>query len=339
MNSTRKQVSGRPSGFSGPAILVPLMCLAAAVPGWSMETDQFTNRRQPLADSTAVLNSKVNDALEDALSEWGHLNDEVKLTAEIYQRLGGRSVVDRLERWALRSEQVEKIRTPRSESIYGGLPVWVSPTIFLFGIGATIKINGVLIGTDKIGHFFSQGRKFYLRYRRFGEEDRAARRSEFTERAIFGSLTTGIYSNADLVANYEGYRFYRSLFEPDLVAGKRAILEWSNDGWVMKRRFDWADHVNPYWDEARNVSDFSHRLLPRMVKSLRRFCPDYRAQPALYALPADDHLNERYSGLKLRDTSTMRLEGLCLEPGEKSVPGWSVGNRGGTLKTGVSGHR
>ena len=47
------------------------------------------------------------------------------------------------------------------------------------------------------------------------------RRSVTTERGVFGALTTGIYSNADLVANYEGYRFYRGLFTTASSRGSR----------------------------------------------------------------------------------------------------------------------
>ena len=71
-------------------------------------------------------------------------------------------------------------------------------------------------------------------------EQEAAERSAYTERAIFGQMTTGSYSNADLVANYEGHRFYRSLFEDNIVPGKPAILRWENDAWVIQRPYTWA---------------------------------------------------------------------------------------------------
>ena len=122
----------------------------------------------------------------------------------------------------------------------------------MFGFGPTIRVNGVYIGTDKIGHFFSQGRKFYRRYRRMGDETQAARWSIVTETGLFGRLTTGVLSNADLVANYEGYRFYRSLFEAGVVHGKVAIFRWLDDRPVRQRAFTWADHINPFWDEALN---------------------------------------------------------------------------------------
>ncbi len=317
-----------------------LICgLVLAVAAWGMETDQYTGREQPLADSREVLNDRVNAALEDMLDEWGHHRDPVKLTAEIYQRLGGRTIVDRLERWAMKSDQVDKIRVARTDSIYAGISPWAGRSIYLFGLGATIKINGVLLGSDKLGHFFSQGRKFYLRYRRLGVEERAARWSAFTERAIFGRLTTGVFSNADLVANYEGHRFYRSLFEADVVPDKPAILSWNGQRWELQRQFDWADHVNDFWDEARNVNDYARRLRPQMMANLKQFCPVYRNHPERFQLRSDDRLEERYSILGLRDASGLSLGRLCRGEGEKIGARMVGREQGGTPRTGLSGHR
>ena len=155
--------------------------------------------------------------------------------------------MDKIERWAMESSEVERLVTSSDDSIYKGHPVWATRVAFFFGIGATININGVLVGTDKFGHYFSQGRKFYKRWDRMRDEREAAEHSAYTERALFGQMTTGSYSNADLVANYEGYLFYRSLFEDDIVNGKPAILTWVEDHWIMQRPFEWADHVNDYW--------------------------------------------------------------------------------------------
>ena len=60
-------------------------------------------------------------------------------------------------------------------------------------------------------------------------EEHILGRGTFNERWLFGQLTTSIYSNADLVANYEGYRFYRSLFEDGVVPGKPAIVRFAGD--------------------------------------------------------------------------------------------------------------
>jgi hypothetical protein len=138
-------------------------------------------------------------------------------------------------------------------------------------------------------------------------------------------MTTGAYSNADLVANYEGYRFYRSLFDDGVVPGKPAILAWRVDRWVVQRPFTWADHVNEYWDEALNVNHFDQLLYPRMKERLLGFCPDYRESPERYLIAREEPLAGRYGHLQLRDTSELRLGNLCSETGADPVEDATTG--------------
>ena len=122
---------------------------------------------------------------------------------------------------------------------------------------------------------------------------------------------TGSFSNADLVANYEGHLFYRSLFADDVIPGKPAILRREPDGWVVQRDFDWSDHVNAYWDEALNLNAYDVLLRKRMSKRLVRLCPQYWENPALYEIPNESDLLERYAHLGMRDTRATRLDRLC----------------------------
>ena len=286
------------------------------------ETDQLTNRFQDIADSTVVLNREVNFAIAAATSEWDKGEDPEKLVFAIYRRIGGANWVDQLERFAMFSPQVDRIDAPRYDSIYGDMPIWRSRIVYFTGVSKTIKINGQLVGTDKIGHFISQGRKFYKRYREMGSEELAARQSAFTEKAIFGQLLAGAYSNADLVANYEGYRFFRSLFEDDVIPGKPSILRWQNDRWIMQRPFDWSDHVNEYWDEALNPSRYDSLLYSEMVDRFESFCPDYWREPEQFIIANDDVLRARYSHLQMRDSTELRLDSLC--PAQAALGGWSA---------------
>lgn len=293
------------------AVVWTLAALAFSATAAAYETDQFYNRTQSIADSTKVLNRQVNKALAETVTDWRRNQDQKALIDDVYHRLGGHHWVDKLERWAMNSPEVEKLETPRYDSIYSGLPFWSTRTTFFFGIGSTIRLNDQLVGSDKIGHFFSQGRKFYRRYLRYGSEEEAALQSAYTERAIFGSGTTGSYSNADLVANYEGYRFYRSLFDDDVVPGKPAIMRWEDGGWVIQRDFDWADYVNEYWDEALNVNDFDGLLYRHMRKKLVTLCPQYWENPARYTIENEDALKARYAHLGLHNSSHLRLDSLC----------------------------
>jgi hypothetical protein len=290
----------------------------------SYETDQFSNRLEPLADSTAVLDERVNASIAEAISKHTGSPNESRVVNAIYHDIGGHHWVDRIERWAMKSDEVDRNTPDRYDSIYQGHPLWATRVAALFGVGPTIKLNGTHIGSDKLGHFLSQGRKFWRRYQRSFDEGKAAEHSAYTERALFGQMTTGVYSNADLVANYEGYRFYRSLFEDDVVPGKPAILIWDEDHWEIQRPFTWADHVNAYWDEALNVNHFDALLYPHMKQRLLGYCDDYFEAPERYDVKNEEALLARYSELQLRDTSELRLGNLC--PAE--APGGAVTGTG-----------
>jgi len=289
------------------------MLLMAPSFGGAYETDQFHNRTQTIGDSTSIMNQKVTLAIAETITPWNGPRDEMKVVNGIYQKIGGKHWVDKLERFAMESSQVSRLDSPANDSIYYGHPVWATRVAFFFGVDETILINDVLVGTDKFGHFLSQGRKFYKRWLKVNDESRAAEHSAYTERAIFGQMTTGSYSNADLVANYEGYLFYRSLFEDGIVGDKPAILAWKQDHWIIQRPFDWSDHVNDYWDEALNINHFDKLLYPHMKTRLLTLCDDYRAYPELFLVRNEEELERRYHHLQLRDTSELRLNNLCTD--------------------------
>jgi hypothetical protein len=292
-----------------------LLALASALGVEAYETDPFQNRAVATADAREVLNREVNRTLAELVEHWRGPATEARMVDAIYHRIGGRHWVDKLERWAMRSPEVEKLPTPRRRSVYAGHPFWSVRVAAVFGIGPSFRVAGVLVGSDKIGHFLSQGRKFWRRYQRSHDEALAARQSAFTERAIFGSATTGVYSNADLVANYEGHRFYRSLFEDDVVAGKPAILVRDGERWRIQRPFDFADHVNPWWDEALYPNAYDGLLAPVMQRRLRQLCPEVAARPELWTVSAevDAALAARYALLDLRDRRDWRMTALCAD--------------------------
>jgi hypothetical protein len=294
-------------------LTVILLIFVAPSPGGAYETDQFNNRQQVIADSTSIMNKQVTQAIAYTIVGLDGPRNEMKVVDGIYYRIGGKHWVDKLERFAMDSSEVERLSTPPYDSIYSGHPLYATRVAALFGVGPTLKINHVLIGTDKLGHFLSQGRKFYRRWVKLEDESKAAEHSAYTERAIFGQMTTGSYSNADLVANYEGYLFYRSLFEDDVIPGKPAILAWQDGRWIMQRPFDWADHVNDYWDEALNINHYDDLLYSHMKARLLTFCDDYRNAPQKYSVHDEETLKNRYRHLQLRDTSELRLDSLCVE--------------------------
>ena len=284
-------------------VLIAGIVVAVATHGY--ETDPYTNRHVDISDCTPVLDEQVNEALDDLAASWTEGENEWRFIMALYRKLGGLHWVDKLERWAIKSDLVAKLPNSRKMSIYHGLPLYATRVAGLFGFGPTIKVNGAFIGTDKIGHFFSQGRKFYGRYLRKGDEARAARRSIITEKYLFGQLMTGVYSNADLVANYEGYLFYRSLFHDGIVADKPAIFRWEDGKPVKQRAFLWSDHVNAFWDEALNANRYDAWLLPHIHKRLIALCDQYLQNPSIYQMDNAEALFAKYRHVGVVDTSEL----------------------------------
>ena len=309
-----------------------LAALLVAMSVGATETDPYTNRDIDIADSAATLDAWVNEALDDIAASWRRDEDEWAFVMAVYRKLGGLHWIDKLERRALRAPEIAKVPITRGESVFAGLCV-VEAHLARVGLGQTINVNGAYIGTDKIGHFFSQGRKFYGRYRRLGTLERAAGRTAAWESLIWGGLTSRIYSNADLVANYEGYLFYRSLFHDDAVAGRKAVFRWDGGQPVRQRAFTWADHVSAFWDETLNPNSYPRALVPYMQRRLLRLCDDFAQRPDRYRVHDLEALSARYSHLGMRDNNTaLRPDSYLTEhcPRQKlsfrSGPDFVVGN-------------
>lgn len=297
--------------------------LIVATTAVATETDPYTHRDMELADSLEILDSKVNDALTRVAASWDRGENEWAFVNAVFAKLGSIHWVDPLERWAMDAPEVDKLPTNRRNAVFAKMPLFRAQMARI-GLARTINVNGVYMGTDKIGHFISQGRKFYARFRRHGTEERAARLTAAWEALIWGRMMSGIYSNADLVANYEGYRFFRGLFHDGMVAGKGPMFRWQSGRPIRLRSFTWADHVNPLWDEMLNPADYVAGFVPYLQRRMLKLCDDFARRPERYRVEHFDTLNEQYRLLRMRDNEALRpapyLSTHCPaaeEPGER----------------------
>ncbi|MEO7794838.1 MAG: hypothetical protein ABIV06_08700, partial [Thermoanaerobaculia bacterium] len=275
------------------------------------ETDQYSNRLVPLADSQPILERVVNEALLRVAAGWRGGADRYGFTLAVFHELGGLHWVDRIERLAIESPEIQRLPQMRHHSIYDGLPFTARRVNFVFGVGSTIRLAGVLTGTDKLGHFFSQGKKYYFSRLAGWREEHILGRGKFNERWLFGQLTTSVYSNADLVANYEGYLFYRSLYEDGIVPGKSAIVRFAGDRAVVTRPFSWGDHVSDYWDEALHPSHMSRELAKSMQQAILGICADYALAPERFRVRDEAVLRERYAAIGLKPAAENSVPVVC----------------------------
>ncbi len=66
-------------------IVLFLICVPSL--GGAYETDQFNNRLQFIADSTAIMNKQVTLAIASTISGWRGPRDEMKVVDGIYYKI------------------------------------------------------------------------------------------------------------------------------------------------------------------------------------------------------------------------------------------------------------
>jgi hypothetical protein len=250
-------------------ILIRLTCLLASVftaaqPAAAMETDQFTTPRAPLYDIGPTLSRKISDIIEADRTG----RDPERVLAEW---VGSNILVSRLGSW-VKQMRVEGAPVGFLPSVFRSVYGWTfSPVPFSFMFDSpTVNVHGFYLGTDKIDHFFQQGHEYYDEVKRAeaaGSGTAAAIAGAVAggvkgEHTYYGSLVSGIYSNADLAANYAGMKFYLNLRQPVRIRDRvwPPLLESSHEGWRFRAGVDrdrllqafLSDHL----DESMNPSRY-----------------------------------------------------------------------------------
>lgn len=292
-------------------LVVLVVVVATPGSGHAYECDQYWNRLTPIEDSAEAINQRFRQALEKVAADWRGPEDRRRFATDVYQRLGSRHWVDPVERWAMNSPLIDRLPQSRRETIYADVPLWARRVMFFAGIGGAIRVEDHLMGTDKLGHFVSQGWKYYKRHLRGMSESQVVALGRRNERSWFGALFTGIFSNADLVSNYEGYLFYRSLFEHDIIDDLPAMVRFEAGGARIQRDFDLRRWVNDFWDEALNPNHYSTNVRRHLRRRLDLLCDDYALAPDRWVPNDETELQTRYEHLGMRLAPELRLDRVC----------------------------
>ena len=247
--------------------LLSAVLLVSAAGARATETDSFTGRYTELPDVMPALDAQANLLLRVALDE---ANSRARTAAQtcnerllyraIFRQLGG-SLVGRFETFVNDAAVDWGLRPARKDSVYREFGWFEAPSLGSLEEGrlATIvSMGGHRIGADKFGHFFSEGYTSFEQAFIDGEGvDAALEYGDLTERTYFGALVTGVYSYADLAANFNGIRFWVHLLGryPDPLGGAvQPLVGCEEDSWKLLRAFSWADYVDAAWDEGVNCS-------------------------------------------------------------------------------------
>lgn len=293
------------------------------------ETDPWYAWVHPPRDGTEALNRAINERFEYGLSftngdmtcrqAAARMTNSMR-TAAFFFFLGDLSTwkVDYSPRTA--SEYFNSSSTNGAyRHIYGLMP-----------LDPAMRSGDILFGTDKLGHFFTNGLRHYDTYveaRKEGADDDEAMRRAIEdgireEKTWLGLYPSGIFSFADLEANYQGLRFFRELCDGDspalILVDDKADDKAGKDGekkWTLRTPFDIQRYVSPCWDEAYRPNYFG-RAANAAKRGLREMCSEL-ARPDVH---------QRLSAYRARgcDSASTHIVDALVRAGELPDPSpWS----------------
>ncbi|MGI8469205.1 MAG: hypothetical protein ACR2N3_12215 [Pyrinomonadaceae bacterium] len=283
-------------------IFLCFVLLARSTFVFAFETDQYDLPPQPLADiggevsqyvemnvrkAIDKLNREISarqfclensdkksekvkcDSVEKEREKLALLRSEQSVAREIYNLLGtGVPPFTSSGTW-MESHHFNAAPT-RYKTDFRNSIFLVFPTDFI-GLSSTVNLYGAEFGTDKIAHFFQQGYSYYKIYNRALAEglapdeaaEKAVKWGQKTERTIYGTLISGVYSNADLFANYAGMKFYLGLTRQIKIGddARPPTLILKNGLWEFNGNYSARNLLKPFisnhLNEAFNPSIFT----------------------------------------------------------------------------------
>lgn len=208
-------------------------------------------------------------------------------------------------------------------SIYDhpGLLIDITKIVRLLFRASTVNIDGTRLGTDKIIHFLHLGRVYQASFEKYLDrgmdpEDALARAVDksagghplLSESGFLGMATTGVRSNADLAADYAGYKFFRNLTEEVWIGDRKIppILVLEGDFFRLNDHVNaysdfFVQFVTPHWNEGLNPNIYGFYTDNLVAAMLQKRCPDLLD---LYLDPRGNRRNRQQFAELERELST-----------------------------------
>ena len=277
-------------------VMVWLFGVLAPAPAPGAEIDSVTTRGVALDDGTEAINGIFNQRLREGVAnanggeedfaamESGEFCDQERLYAELRKAIFHSFI----PRWGLRGYDLDlqlrellagkSLSVSLEDSIYGDMDYLEGFSLRVKELSDVVRIDGHLMGLDKIGHFFAEGWEYFERTREEGETlEEVMEWGGRQEAGRFGYLTTGVYSFADLTANFHGWRFWNQILgtrddplkglfanlfaEPYVECEVRLMASLRHRKivrvWHLSRPFDLSEFVDGAWDEGINCNSYA----------------------------------------------------------------------------------
>lgn len=277
-------------------LIMALLCLSAGRLS-SAEIDSFTTRNIVLPDARKAVNRIINERIAEGIAQANAIADSEGCDEEtLYTELRKAIFQSFTASWGLKGYSLDKqLRQQLSEysyqlslndSIYRDLDYLEAFSLNLKELSDVIRLDGHLIGIDKFGHFFAEGWQYFEMTTEDGKslaEAMAWGREQ--EQGKFGYTTTGIFSFADLTANFNGWRFWNNVLGKQADPIKGTFGNWINRAhvscalqlkesfrqqrlvyaWHYKDNVDIGDYIDAAWDEGQNCNSYADPIIESKI--------------------------------------------------------------------------
>lgn len=281
--------------------------LATFISAQAAEVDSFRLRYKDLPDSLSLINKKANQLMKVAISEANQSRFASACSEKrLYRKLRSKfrnHYLDEFSKWLIKTDELAKIHTTIGQSIYRDFSPLQSPIQGAWArvandpTAAALNVKGYRIGTDKFEHFMGTGFNYFKTYVLEGKPiEEALDIGWRAETGIMGGIMTGVMAYGDLVANFQGMRFWNHVLQSsEDVFGKNIgpYIVCEKDQWTQVKKIDFSDYIDAGFDEGINCSKMRTQKMTRLVQSRLKEYQDQDPENRSYDCPVDQSkLNE-----------------------------------------------
>jgi len=280
--------------------------------GFAAEIDSVTPRNIKLDNSLTIINAIFNQRIQEGVQKANAQQETVEDIDEdidqyveedefcdenvLYTELRKAIYQSFTASWGLKGYDLDKqlrgllarqsYSLSLNDSIYRDIDYLEGLSLNLKELSDVVNINDHLVGLDKIGHFFAEGWQYFeLTHYDDYDIDQALEWGRQQEAGKFGYTTTGIFSFSDLVANFNGWRFWNKVLLNEKDPLKGVIANFFNrpyvtcetqiiasiknmrivKAWEYNTRFDLSDYIDGAWDEGNNCNSYADPMIEEKV--------------------------------------------------------------------------
>lgn len=264
--------------------LIIFFCLFSSLTEAS-EVDSYTNIQLIQDGAVDEINKEINALIRKAVYTANvHGGQEPEDLYHIVNKTLGGRIVSRLEKILEQKNDGRVLKVDIRDSIYSDLGLLRAPSLILSRkMGGVFKADNYIIGTDKLGHFIAQGYQYFKKcYLQGNGIEDALLYGINSELTYYGLVTTGVYSYGDLVANFQGMRFWNDILGmyPDILKEDiRPYVQQENGRWVVISQVDMRRYFDAGWDERINQNLFSDTEVNNTVNNRIQSLKDKEISP------------------------------------------------------------